>query len=120
MAIGTDSGWSVWMLEGSFFGDYDFIRIDRSSSAAPGAGAFTIAEGPQGADPDDFVAEYEHALEVAGNIEITGYTSVSGSLTVTSATADRIEGSFSFTGSGPGPGRTVTVQGSFNAKPGPF
>jgi len=117
--IGSDSGWSIWLLEGSFFSDYDFITIDRSSSAAPGVGAFTII-GRSGAGPDDFVAKFEHALEEGSNIEITGYTSVSGSLTITSATADQIEGSFSFTGSGPGPGQTVTVQGSFSAKPGPF
>ena len=119
LSTGSNTGWSIWLLEGSFFSDYDFIRIDRSSSTAPGVGTFTII-GSSGAGPDDFVAEYEHALDVAGNIEITGYTSVSGSLTITSATADRIVGSFSFTASGPGPGRTVTVQGSFNAKPGPF
>lgn len=119
LSIGSDTGWSIWLLEGSFFSDYDFIRIDRSSSTAPGVGTFTIIGG-SGVGPDDFVAAYENAVEEGNDISITGYTSVSGSLTITSATADRVEGSFSFTGSGPGPGRTVTVQGSFSARPGPF
>ena len=120
LSVGRDTGWSIWLLEGNFFSDYDFIRIDRSSSTAPGVGTFTITvSGSTG--PDDFVAEYEHAVEEGNVIEITAYTSLSGLLTITSATADRIEGSFSFTGSGPGPGpQTVTVQGSFSARPGPF
>ena len=118
LAIGSVSGWSVWLLEGSFLADYDLIRIDRDSDAAPGVGTFAITGG--GAGPDDFSAEYEHGVEEGGNTDITGYTSVSGSLTVTSATADRIEGSFTFTGNGPSPGQTVTVQGSFSARLGSF
>ncbi len=119
LSIGSDTGWSIWLLEGSFFSDYDFIRIGRSSSTTPGVGTFALI-GRGGAGPDDFVAEYEDATDEGDAIEITGYSSVSGSLTITSATADRVEGSFSFTGSGPGPEQTVTVQGSFSARPGPF
>ncbi len=121
LRTGSDTGWSIWLLDGSIFSDHDFIsidRIDRSSSTAPGVGTFTI--NGSGAGPDDFAAEYDDARAEGNDIFITAYTSVSGSLTITSATADRVEGSFSFTGSGPGPGRTVTVQGSFSARPGPF
>ena len=112
-----DGGVVIWLLHGSFSGRRDFIRFDRRSGAAPGVGTFTIAGIV--ADPDDFVAEYEHAREGADGIETTRYGSVSGSLTITSATADRIEGSFSFKGIGLGIGRTVTVEGSFDAKPEP-
>ena len=112
-----DEGVVISLFHGNLSGRYDLIRFDRRSSAAPGVGTFTIAG--VGAGPEDFVAEYEHASEGADAIETTTYFSLSGSLTITSATADRIEGSFSFEGIGPGIGRTVTVQGSFEAKPGP-
>ena len=113
-----DEGMVILMLHGSFSGHYDFIRFDRRSSAAPGVGTFAIAGANAG--PDDFVAEYQHALLRTDGHETTTYRSLSGSLTITSVTADRIEGSFSFEGIGPGPGRTVTVQGSFDANPDPL
>ena len=81
LSVGRDTGWSIWLLEGNFFSDYDFIRIDRSSSTAPGVGTFTITVST-GTGPDDFVVEYEHAVEEGNVIEITAYTSLSGSLTI--------------------------------------
>ena len=112
-----DGGVVIWLFQGNLSRSHDFIRFLRSGGAAPGVGTFTIAGA--GAVPDDFIAEYQHARAGADSIETTTYASLVGSLTITSATTDRIEGSFSFKGIGPGPGRIVTVQGSFDAKPEP-
>jgi hypothetical protein len=96
----TDEGgverWMIFLLEGAFLGlDYDMIGITREASATPiPVGTHTIAEADSDTlDDDDITAAFMIGRH---NGSLGVYSSVSGTLTITSASSERVVGTFNF------------------------
>jgi hypothetical protein len=127
--VSTTNGRDHWVLlftRGLFGGlDFDAVAIGRNESATPiGVGVHTIEDATSDA-PDGEDIEGIYTLARSSDGSIASYGSVLGSLTISSATADRIQGEFSFSAEfvlAVGPSfrdvRNVTIAGSFAAVPG--
>ena len=88
--------------------DGSFIQLSRTG--LPGVGTYAI-KGDK-AQGGDFVALF-------GGGGANNFVATSGSITITESTADRISGTFSFTGTGViSAAATVTISGKFDAKRG--
>jgi len=126
--VSTTNGRDHWVLflgRGVFGGvDFDAVAIGRNNSATPiGVGVHTIEDATR-EDPDGEDIEAVYALARSHDQSIASYASVSGTLTISSATADQIQGEFSFSSkfilavaSFAGV-ENLTITGSFTATPG--
>ncbi|MGH7456641.1 MAG: hypothetical protein ACRENG_35155, partial [bacterium] len=85
------------------------LSLARGNGSVPSTGTYQIGENTAGQSSQVFIGLFAYTNET--------FISQSGSLKVTSSSADRFGGSFTFTAiSG---SQTVTVSGKFNAKRGP-
>jgi hypothetical protein len=117
--------WMIFLTDGVFLGlDYDMIAISREASGAPIAvGTHTILDAASDAlEADDIVGAYMIGRH-DGTLGV--FSSVSGTLTVTSASSERVVGSFDFSATmqiAVGPqvrdARNLTLTGSFTAEAG--
>lgn len=122
---GDRDHWMLFFNRGVFGGlDFDAVAIGRNDSANPiGVGVHTIEDATRDtADGEDIEAVY--TLRRSSDGSIASYGSVLGTLTISSATADRIEGEFSFSAefvlavAGFANVRNLTITGFFTAVPG--
>lgn len=114
--------WMIFLLNGTFLGlDYDMIGIGRDASGTPiPVGTYSILDAASDAlEGDDVTAVY---MMERHNGTLGVFSSVSGTLTITSANADRVAGSFNFSATmqiAVGPDvrevRDLTFTGSFTA-----
>jgi hypothetical protein len=96
----------------------DIIVIGRANEARPASGTYDIVATPCGTCTED---DFDAALAIVRPSDFGAYLSESGTLTITSSTADRLEGSatvtmsafFQFQGA-----QTVTIELTFSAVPG--
>jgi len=82
------------------------FTIARNTSGRPGQGSVNIGDGSEG--------DVQGVLYVGGVINNVTFVSTSGTLTITSSSASRLQGTFSFQAA-TGASGTTTVTGSFNA-----
>jgi hypothetical protein len=126
--VSSTSGQQHWMLffnRGLFGGlDFDAVAIGRNLSDTPiGVGVHTIEDATRD-EPDGEDIEGIYTLARSSDGSIASYGSVAGTLTISSATADRIQGDFNFSAEfvlavgSFGNVRDVTISGSFTAIPG--
>lgn len=100
----TTNLFSISLNNGAGTGSIQFSRL----AGVPAAGTYQLDANAQ-QNSGAFVAIYSGGAQ-------ENYVSTAGSLTITSSSADRIKGTFSFTGAGGTSGSaTVTVSGSFDA-----
>lgn len=126
--VSTEGGvdrWMIFLNEGAFLGlDYDMIGFIREGSVTPiGVGTHTLVDAAGDALDDEDIGGVYWFGRHTGSLGV--FTSDEGNLTITSASADWIEGTFSFSGTldlGYGPDivdvTDVTVTGNFSAEPG--
>jgi len=99
----------------------DYILMARDNTARPAAGEYEIVDvNCTGCTADDFSAVYLHQLTL---FDIGVYTSLSGTLTIESSSAEQMTGSFTLTAtafviSGDVTAEDVSLQGTFRAVPG--
>jgi hypothetical protein len=100
----TTNFFSISLNNGAGTGSIQFSRL----AGVPAAGTYQLDASAQ-QNSGAFAAIYSGGAQ-------ENYVSTAGSLTITSSSADRIKGTFSFTGTGGTSGSaTVTVTGSFDA-----
>lgn len=111
-AIGTATGTPAWALNMTASDGSGNISFTEEGMPRPGTGTYVV----------------DSALEHGGNAPgsrftavvlfppVSGFGSLSGTLEITSSSATRVSGTFSFTAADPeDESRTITVTGSFNA-----
>jgi len=93
------------------------IQLSRQALGAPPAGTYRItdagaqSESASDRSPDEFSAMYERPSgEGAGS-----FNADSGTVVITSSTAARVSGRFTFSATSDDGGRTITVAGRFTA-----
>lgn len=100
----TTNLFSISLNDGSGTGAIQFSRL----AGVPAAGTYQL-DANAAQNSGAFAAIYSGGAQ-------ENYVSSSGTLTITSSAADRVKGSFSFTGTGGTSGTaTVTITGSFDA-----
>lgn len=100
----TTNLFSISLNNGAGTGSIQFSRL----AGVPAAGTYQLDANAQ-QNSGAFVAIYSGGAQ-------ENYVSTTGTLTITSSSADRIKGTFSFTGTGGTSGSaTVTVTGGFDA-----
>lgn len=126
--VSTTDGRDHWVLffnRGLFGGlDFDAVAVGRNESTTPiGVGVYTIEDATRDA-PDGEDIEGIYSLRRSSDGSFGYYGSESGTLTISSATADQIQGEFNFSAefvmavASFGSVRNITVSGSFTAVPG--
>jgi hypothetical protein len=122
---GGSDHWMLLFTRGLFGGlDFDAVAIGRNLSATPiGVGVHTIEDASSNeAVGEDIEGIYTLARSADGSI--ASYGSVAGTLNITSATADEIQGDFNFSAefvlavASFSNVRNITIVGSFTATPG--
>ena len=118
--------WMIFLNRGLFGGmEFDAVAIGRNDSATPiGVGVHHIEDATRDvADGEDIEGIYSLSRSSDGSVGY--YGSVSGTLTISSATGERIQGEFNFSAEfvlayGPSFGgiENLTIAGSFTAIPG--
>jgi hypothetical protein len=116
----TNGGASVFALNLGAYSEQGAIVLSREGGAQPGVGVYRVSQDWSGT-PGDF-----HGLVVTGSpARPTGvFHARSGSVTITSSTADRITGAFELHGVGflastpENEDRELVVTGAFSAAPG--
>ena len=129
--VSTEGGvdrWMIFLSEGVFLGlDYDMIGFLREASSTPiEVGTHTIVDAAgDSLDDDDIGGVYWFGSPSSPITSVGVFTSDEGTLTITSASSEWVEGTFSFSGTldlGRGPDIVdvvnVTVAGSFTAEAG--
>lgn len=100
----TTNLFSIALNNGSGNGSIQFSRL----AGVPAAGTYSL-DASAAQNSGAFAAIYSGGAQ-------ENYVSTSGSLTITSSSADRVKGSFNFTGTGGASGTaSVTITGSFDA-----
>jgi hypothetical protein len=118
VVVTGDSAASLSWVSLAAGGDPDHrIQLSRKALGAPAVGSYRITdagaagEGSAERAPDEFGAMYERpAGEGAGS-----FGADSGTVVITSSTATRVSGRFSFTATADDGGRTIAVSGRFTA-----
>jgi hypothetical protein len=110
----TDEGWSVHLLTP---GGGNSILIVTEGVGRPAPGDYTIADIASTLN-DAPAGEYSVFVGLEGDASaVTGFFSVSGTLTITASSSEAVSGSFSFTGADPSDlSVTVTVEGNFTSR----
>ena len=117
--------WVIFLSRGLFGGlDFDAVAIGRNHSATPiGVSVHQIEDATSdSAAGEDIEAVY--TLRRSDDGSMGSYASVSGTLTISSATGEQVQGDFSFTADfvysvgAFGGIRELTLTGSFTAIPG--
>jgi hypothetical protein len=111
----------IFLWEGNYYEtSFDIITMFRTNLRIPDPGTYEIQDVREGADShDNFLAGWVFSTPTA----FAAFLSVSGTLTITSSSEERISGNFEFSGvlrdtSYGVSTESVTVSGSFTAWPG--
>ena len=93
--------WMIFLLNGVFLGfDYDMIGFSREASATPiPVGTHTIVDAAADSLDDEDIGSAYMMERHNGSLGV--YSSVSGTLTITSASAEEVTGNFSFSNNTP-------------------
>ncbi len=119
---GGQTAFAIGLLDGDPSAPpYNAVVISRDNVAAPAAGTYGIEAGfCADCTPDDFVGGFVHLIT---QLDVATFLSDTGSFTLTTVTADRVEGTFRFTATaflvvGEVNADSVRIEGSFTAVPG--
>ena len=111
-------GFSLFLLEGSATGvNHDFIIISREQTGRPPVGTYQVVDGSTEPTADKFVAVW---FPATGETVDGSFLSTGGTITVTTSTSRRLEGTFTFGAIGvfddaPETELEVAITGTFDA-----
>ena len=118
VVVTGDSSPSLSWISLAAGGDPDHrLQLSRKALGAPAVGTYRITdagaagEGAPERKPDEFGAMYERPTGEASGT----YNADSGSVTITSSSATRVSGRFTFSATADDGSRTITVTGRFTA-----